>query len=114
MGMHPLCEIVYVCDGVDDAAWTEDVGVFCEEGWGDDACFVFAELEVRVWEEEEEGAEGGFWEVVWEEFHSIRADNRDILVGVASRGRRGRSGVGGTEGSDAVLDILGDLDAYFE
>lgn len=41
MGLHPVMEIFDVGDGVNDATRTENVGIFCKEGWGDDACLVF-------------------------------------------------------------------------
>ena len=47
-------QVADVCDGVEDSAGTEDVGVFAEEGGSYDAGFLFSFFEVRVGEEEEE------------------------------------------------------------
>lgn len=105
MGVHPVVEILDVGDSVYDAAGTEDIGIFGEKGRRDDAGLVLPGFEMRVREEEEEGGEGMFFEKVGEEFHSVGADNGDVVVG-------GR--VGDTEGSDAIGDIICDLDANLE
>lgn len=114
MGFHPVMEIFDVCNGIDDTARTEDVGVFCEKGWGDDACLVLPGLEMGIREEEEEGREGVLLEKIGEEFHGVGTDNGDVVV----MGRRVEAilsrvlgCMGDTEGSNAVADILGDLDA---
>lgn len=106
MGAHPIVEILDIGDSIDNASWTENVCVLCKEGGRDDAGLVLAGLEVGIWEEEKEGRERMLCEEVGEELHRVGSDDRNIIVMV-------RFGCG-TQRSDAVCDILGDLHAYFK
>jgi len=102
-------QVFDIGDGIHDAAEAQDVGIFCEQGWGYDAGLVLSGLEVRVGEEEEEGGEGVFGKIVWKELHGICTDDRDVL-----ERRRGRGVVRlvcDAQSRDAILDVLGHLDA---
>lgn len=57
-----------------------------------------------IGEEEEEGFEGVLRKVIGEKLHGVGANHGDILI----------SAGGDTEGGDAIMDILGDLDADFK
>lgn len=67
-------------DGVDNAAWTKNICVFCEKSWGDNASLMLAGFEVGVGEKEEKRGEGVFSEVVGKELHGVCTDYRNILV----------------------------------
>ena len=105
MGAHPVMQVLDIGDGVDDATGAEDIGVLGKQGGGDDTGLVLPGFEVGIGEEEEEGGEGVLGKVVGQELHGICADDGDILVGAVG---------GDAQGRDAVLDILGDLDADLE
>lgn len=74
-------KLLHIGDGVYFSAWPENVCVFGGELGGDYPGFVFALFEVRVGEAEEDAAQGGVGEVVWEEFHGVCAEGGDVLVG---------------------------------
>lgn len=109
MGDHPVVQVLDICDGVDDATWSKDIGILCEESWGDDTGLVFAGFEMGIWEEEEKGREGVLRKKVWKKLHCVGADNGYvvIVVGVVIR-------MGNAKSSDAVANILGDLDTDLE
>ncbi len=54
MSLHPFGQILYVRDGVHHAARTQHICILCQKGRRDNASLVFAQLEVRVGEKEEE------------------------------------------------------------
>ena len=111
---HPIMEILDVSDGIHDASRAQYIGIFSEECGRDNPGLVLACLEMRVGKEKEDGGERVLVKVIREELHGVRADNGDILVRARGAGPGTRARRRGTEGSDAVLDVLGDLDAYFE
>jgi len=98
---------VDVSDGVHDSARSQGIRIFGQKCGGYDACLVLALFEMGIGEEEEEGGEGVLCKVVGEKLHGICADDGDVLIVGWCVG-------GDTESCDAVLDILGHLDAYFQ
>ena len=124
-------QISHIRDGIHDTTRTKNVGVLGKECGADNASFVFTRFEVRVGEEEEEGVELVFFEVVWEVFHGVGTENSNVLVRTGSRGigtvivvivvvvggfwRRGEGRLN-TEGGYSVLNVVcylhADLHAY--
>ena len=51
---HPVMQIADVRDSIHNPAGAEDVRIFGEQRWRDDARLVLPRLEVRVGEEEED------------------------------------------------------------
>lgn len=119
---HPAMQILHIRDGVHFAPGLQHVCILGVQGGADDAGLVFAGLEVRIGEAEEDFLELRFGEEVGEEFHGVGADAGDVLVGWCWCRARvllllpvgdGLLLLLGSEGFDLVLDELGDGGADF-
>lgn len=107
MRFHPFMEVLDVGDGVYDSTGAQGIGIFSQQRRRYDAGLVLALFEMGIGEQEKESGEGVLCKIVWKKLHGVCADNGDILIVC---GRVGSD----TECSDAVLDILRHLDAYFQ
>lgn len=72
--------LLNIGNGVQQPSGPQHVRVLRIQRLGDDARFVLARLEVRVWEADEDLGELVFGEEVGEEFHGVCAEGGDVLV----------------------------------
>ena len=89
---HPVMQITDVRDSIHNPAGAEDVRIFGEQRWRDDASLVLPRLEVRVGKEEEDFRELVFADEVGQELHRVGADACEVLVGSATEGFWWRGG----------------------
>lgn len=72
---------------------------------------MLAGLEMRIREAQKHERQLGAGEEVGQELHRVGAQARDVLIAAI---RRGRGGVLGAQGRDAIFHVLGDLRADLE
>src|ERR1700722_16647065 len=108
MGLYPFVQFLHVRDRIHDAARPKHVRVLGEQGGRDYAGFMLSNLEVGGRKQEKEGRKGVFGKVIWQKFHGVGANNRDILI-------RGGGCINGrcTKSSNAIFHVLRDLYSNF-